>query len=667
MTEQNKIIRTNQVKQLYERLPIAAGTTYIVATLLIIGQWPVIDHSILLGWWGAIVVITSVRRWLVSRFRRAKPGREDIEPWAVRFFIGTLFSGLAWGAAAFFLFPGHEQGLVHQFIYIFVMAGMSSASVTTLAPVWADITAFLSLMLLPLILRFFLVGNKMYMAMGTMLILYLIGLILSARRMHHTNEEILTLRITEVRQGTKLLESEEKYRHVVERSNDGIGIIQDTLIKYTNKRLAEIVGYSFEEAENKPFTDYIHPEELPRVAEMYKKRMAGEDVPSTYETMLKHREGHTLYVELNVGIINYQGYPAEFVIIHDITQRKQAEEALRVSEQMFRNFVETSVDLVFRLSNTGYIQYVSPRVEELYGYNAAELTGKHLSLTTPIAEVPKAIDAINRIMTGESIKNFELNQKDRSGKMIPTEINACPVVKDGKIVGLQGIMRDITERKQRDEQIKASLREKEVLLKEIHHRVKNNLQTIVSLLNLQAGYIKDKQALEVFKNSQERVHAMALIHEKLYQSGDLSNIDFREYILSLVSNLFDSYSLIPGRVQEKIKVENVSLGIETAIPLGLIINELVSNSLKHAFPHKAKGELQVILEKSNQNEYDYILIIKDNGVGFPGGVDFRAAKSLGLILVSTLVKQLHGVIDLDREKGTAFNIKFKKLKYKKRI
>jgi len=227
------------------------------------------------------------------------------------------------------------------------------------------------------------------------------------------------------------------------------------------------------------------------------------------------------------------------------------------------------------------------------------------------------------------------------------------------------LKKEINERTQAEEKIEASLREKEVLLKEIHHRVKNNLQIISSLLSLQSGYIDDKQTLRLFKNSQERVMAMALIHEKLYQSGDLSRIDFQEYIRSLIPYLFESYSLKSGHVRLDMEIENVALNIETAIPLGLIVNELVSNSLKHAFPGSKEGELQIKLEKSegkkDENGYDYTLIIADNGIGFPDGLDFKKSDRLGMVLVHSLVKKLRGAIDLDRREGTRFIIKFKKL------
>jgi len=222
------------------------------------------------------------------------------------------------------------------------------------------------------------------------------------------------------------------------------------------------------------------------------------------------------------------------------------------------------------------------------------------------------------------------------------------------------LMQDDTERRIAEERIRASLKEKEVLLKEVHHRVKNNLQIISSLLNLQSKYIKDDQALEMFKESRNRIRSMTLIHEKLYRSKDLANIDVAEYIQNLSSNLFRSYSA--GRISLRTQVDDILLGVDTAIPCGLIINELVSNSLKHAFPDK-QGEILVDLHRDNGK---FTLRVRDNGVGFPEHVDFRNTDSLGLQLVCTLTDQLDGEIELDRAGGTEFRITFGEIKYKER-
>lgn len=211
------------------------------------------------------------------------------------------------------------------------------------------------------------------------------------------------------------------------------------------------------------------------------------------------------------------------------------------------------------------------------------------------------------------------------------------------------------QRLQTEDQIKASLREKEVLLREIHHRVKNNLQIISSLLNLQSRYIKDKQVLHVFKESQNRIKSMVLIHKKLYQSKDLARVDFAEYIRSLIADLFRSYKADYDLITLKTNIDDVFLGIDTAIPCGLIINELVSNSLKYAF-EDGQGEIRIDLH--SEKEGKFTLIVSDSGVGFPKDLDFRNTESLGLQLACTLVDQLQGTIELDRTCGTKFKIAF---------
>ncbi len=217
--------------------------------------------------------------------------------------------------------------------------------------------------------------------------------------------------------------------------------------------------------------------------------------------------------------------------------------------------------------------------------------------------------------------------------------------------------REVAERKQAEEKIKASLKEKEILLQEVHHRVKNNMQIISSLFSLQSGRIKDKQASEIFKSSQNRVRSMALIHERFYQSKDMARVDFAEYAKSLTSHLFSSHGISPRAVKLNLKIKDVFLDLNSAIPCGLIINELVSNSLKHAFPGDKKGEINIAMHPLNKDGME--VIVSDNGVGLPKKVDFRKTDSLGLHLVNLLAEdQLHGDIKLDRKKGTSFHIRF---------
>ena len=224
--------------------------------------------------------------------------------------------------------------------------------------------------------------------------------------------------------------------------------------------------------------------------------------------------------------------------------------------------------------------------------------------------------------------------------------------------------KEIESRKNAENKIKLSLEEKNILLQEIHHRVKNNMQIISSLLNLQTRYVDNEEAVNVLKESQNRVRSMAMIHEKLYQSNDLSHINFVDYIQSLVSNLFYSYNIKNLQIKSILEIDDIRLNMETAVPCGLIISEIVSNSLKYAFPNEMHGEILVSL-KSVEDGYE--LIISDNGVGLPEELDFDNNKSLGLILVKSLTEQIDGEITIHRNHGTEFKIRFKELKYKERM
>jgi len=216
----------------------------------------------------------------------------------------------------------------------------------------------------------------------------------------------------------------------------------------------------------------------------------------------------------------------------------------------------------------------------------------------------------------------------------------------------------MTERKRAEERLKASLKEKEVLLREIHHRVKNNLQVVISLLRLQADNIKEKQYQNMFQESQARIRTMGLIHEKLYQSENLGQVDVKGYVNELINYLYRSYGADPNILRKRIEIDDIALGLDHAIPCGLIINELVSNSLKYAFLEEGQGEIRIGLRSINKDEVE--LTIEDNGVGLPEGLDFRNTKSLGLDLVRTLAEHhLDGGIEMEGKGGTAFKIRFR--------
>ena len=222
----------------------------------------------------------------------------------------------------------------------------------------------------------------------------------------------------------------------------------------------------------------------------------------------------------------------------------------------------------------------------------------------------------------------------------------------------------IKERSKAEARLTESLGEKEILLKEIHHRVKNNLQIISSLLSLQSKYIEDEKALSNFQESQTRVRSMALIHEKLYQSADLVSIDFAEYLESLVLELARSYRLNPLSVSIDLNIAEAMFDVDTAIPCGLIVNELVTNSLKYAFPDNRKGVIQINLDSHGDR---FTLVVKDDGIGFPEHVDWQNTESLGMQLVNTLTSQLGGSVELNDSSGTEFKITFSEKSHARKV
>ncbi|MEG4491276.1 PAS domain S-box protein [Microcoleus sp. D3_18_C4] len=379
-------------------------------------------------------------------------------------------------------------------------------------------------------------------------------------------------------------------------------------------------------------------------------------------------------IEINGFVRNYlivaqkyhQGSAAVSVGI-DITDRKRAEAlknqlicSLQESEHKFRSLYEATSDAVMLLDEKEFFDCNLATLKIFGCSNTKQFYGKKLSDFSPQFQ-PSGQDssslAIQRISTAMQTGScrFDWVHKRLDGSEFPAEVllNAMEI-KGRKVI--QGVVRDITDRKRDEDGIKASLAEKEVLLKEIHHRVKNNLQVISSLLKLQSRYIQDSHVSEMLKESQNRVRSMALVHEQLYQSKDLSNIDFAEYIQNLAHNLFQAYELHAEGVKLQTNIAPSSLNIDTAVPCGLIINELVTNALKYAFKGQVKGKINIDFTLDNNRVC--VLTVSDSGIGFPQDLDYRKARTLGLRLVGSLVKQIRGKIELLETPGTTFRITF---------
>ncbi|MGD2092422.1 MAG: histidine kinase dimerization/phosphoacceptor domain -containing protein [Candidatus Aminicenantes bacterium] len=355
-----------------------------------------------------------------------------------------------------------------------------------------------------------------------------------------------------------------------------------------------------------------------------------------------------------------------FFIANTISKRQHAahlEEQIRErtkqveeSEKELRNIFNSAHDAIIIMDPHQEIVYdVNDRACEIYGFSRQEFIG--MSMAALSKDVVLGQERVKETLQQGDVLNFETIQYRKDGAEMFLEINAS-VINYRRKLAILSINRDITQRKRAEQQIKKSLEEKEILLKEIHHRVKNNLQVISSLLDLQADALGDQHINKAIQDSKDRIHSMALVHENLYQFGDLARINVNQYLHKLVEYLFETYGDWAGNITARVKIETPSLELdmETAIPIGLILTELLSNVLKHAFPHGEKGEVHITVRPDNPGMLT--LVVRDNGLGLPPHLNPSESQSLGLQLVHLLTRQLKGTIEIKKSKGTTVTITF---------
>ena len=510
--------------------------------------------------------------------------------------------------------------------------------------------------------------------------------------------------ITERKKAERILrESEEKYRELVNTSVDGVISIDNQMkIILWNPATERMFGYTEKEMLGQSLETVV-PEKYwianKKAFLEFQKRGSGKLIGETLEIEGKRKDGTEFPIELSISPRSVDGEYVATAIIRNITERKKAEEVVRKRKNQLELVHRIQNDIPMNMNIETILKAAAESIGRSFGYNKVSvnifdesrneleyIVGWHQSgAPTPkdhrqkVGEglIGKAAELRKTIIVNDITKEpsyVVYNQFSTQSEL------SIPLLVGDQLVGILDIqdleknvfteddvsvlqsvanyLAYVVNEKQIEEQLKVSLKEKEVLLREIHHRVKNNLQVISSLLSIQSHHISGKENIEIFRASQDRVKSMALIHEKLYQSRDLARINSREYIQALVNGLYRSYSTSPEKVDLELDVEDISLAVDCAIPCGLILNELVSNSLKHAFPNGREGKIRVVLRSVNQNDIE--LLVSDNGVGLPENLDIRKTKSLGLHLVTILAEdQLQGEIKLNKSEGTEFRIKLR--------
>ena len=429
---------------------------------------------------------------------------------------------------------------------------------------------------------------------------------------------------------------------------------QEGFIVEVNRKWLEKLGYKRGDVLGHWFGEFLTPESREDFMNNF-SRLKAEGKVSGLKLVVFSKDGSRLDLSFT-GRVSYDedgNFKQTHFIFQDITKQLKVEKALKESENYYKAIFENRGAATIIIEEDDTISLMNSAFEKLCGYSKDEVQGKmawYQFVSDKDLDFMKKYRSL-RLEDSNSVPKsyeFEFIDRDDNLKNILITVSMIPGTKKS----LMSLM-NITKLKDTENELKNSLKEKDLLLQEVHHRVKNNMQIISSLLNLQSSYIEDETVRTLFQESQNRIRSMAMVHEKLYKSNNVSKIDFKQYMSDLVDSLSYNHRINPDNVKKK--MEPVLFDVETAIPCGLIVNELVTNTFKHAFPDGNVGEITVELFK----EGDTVFIkVSDSGIGFPEDIDFKNTKSLGLKLVNSLVMQLDGEIQLDTTNGTTFTVSF---------
>jgi PAS domain S-box-containing protein len=465
--------------------------------------------------------------------------------------------------------------------------------------------------------------------------------------------------------------SERHFRSLIENALDVILVLNEQGdITYVSPSAERVFGFKVHEILGFNIFDFIHHQDTPLASMALSEQIKESGSNVEFEVRYQHEDGTWCICQMVAqNLLRDPAVRGIVINARDITPRKVAERARNDLEEMYRTFLMASQDGVLASDLDGNITHVSEKAILMLGWEKTHDFSKESFFDIISLSEHDLLDKnMNDVIKDGFVHNIEHTVIKKDGTTFIAELS-MGLSKDSQETpkGYIATIRDISYRKEMEEQIKSSLKEKEFLLKEIHHRVKNNMQVISSLIGLQSQQAKDKEVKCMFKDSKNRIKSMALIHENLYRSENMENINILEYVETLVEGLKNSYS--NNSIDINVQVVDVLLNIDQAVSCGLIINELVSNSLKYAFNQKNNSNYEIInSEITNTGQIDISILsngnnilmkIKDNGVGFPEDLDYKNAESLGLKIVDILVSQLDGVIELNGSQGTEFTIIFK--------
>lgn len=458
---------------------------------------------------------------------------------------------------------------------------------------------------------------------------------------------------------SELQKSEQRFKSLFERNPDGVYSfdLEGNFIQ-ANKALEKLTGYRIEELKELNFEPLTAPEDRERVWGKFYKAAQGE--PQNYEASGIHKNGQRFYVRItNLPIYIDGKIEGVFGIAHDITEQKKTQQRIQESEQRWHQLVEQNPQPV-QIVQDGKIVFINQVGAEFFGASSSEeLIGKSiLDFTHPenlenILKRKKALEE-EKLVDPDEHKIVLLNGEERF-----VEAYSIPIRYKGKNA-IQTVIHDITDLKEKQEIIGKSLKEKETLLQEIHHRVKNNLAMISSLLELQIMQSTEEAATSALRDSQLRIQSMAMIHGKLYQNESLNDIGFDEYLKDLVQTINRMYRSSGTDIEVSFDLHHVLLDINQVIPCSLIVNEVIVNCYKHAFKNNRNGRIEIVLKYEDPT---LKLTITDNGEGLPADFNIAAQQSLGMTLIQTLSDQLKGTIDfstVSNGKGTVFQFEFEK-------